>query len=240
MLFRSSRALGFPRLFTLSPGTHTPVSLATDRWPDRLPASASRAAGPEMLRKWVGMRWLARPRQHPQLKGTQKGALLVSGVAERHLAGGRAGGSGPKRDRSERRSIQGNGERGPGQTLKGERRPTHVHALLYCTGAHLVTQSCPTFCDPLDCSLPGSSVHGILQAKNTGVGCHFLLQGIFPTQGSNLGLLPWPAGSLLSEPPGKPQPLFIKCLKCSPGPTAGLQATENSLGWGSLEWGAGL
>ena len=27
-----------------------------------------------------------------------------------------------------------------------------------------VTQSCPTLCDPMDCSLPGSSVHGILQA----------------------------------------------------------------------------
>ena len=40
----------------------------------------------------------------------------------------------------------------------------------------------------MDCSLPGSSVHGILQA-NTGVGCHALLQGIFLTQGSNLHLL---------------------------------------------------
>ena len=29
----------------------------------------------------------------------------------------------------------------------------------------LVIQSCPTLCDPMDCSLPGSSVHGILQAK---------------------------------------------------------------------------
>ena len=40
-------------------------------------------------------------------------------------------------------------------------------------------------CEPTDCSLPGSSVHGILQGKNTRVGCHALLQGIFPTQGSN-------------------------------------------------------
>ena len=40
----------------------------------------------------------------------------------------------------------------------------------------------------MDCVSPGSSVHGILQARITGVGCHFLLQGIFPTQGSNLGL----------------------------------------------------
>ena len=29
----------------------------------------------------------------------------------------------------------------------------------------LVTQSCLTLCDPMDCSLPGSSVHGILQAR---------------------------------------------------------------------------
>ena len=29
----------------------------------------------------------------------------------------------------------------------------------------LVTQSCPTLCDPTDCSLPGSSVHGVLQAR---------------------------------------------------------------------------
>ena len=90
----------------------------------------------------------------------------------------------------------------------------------------LVAQLSWTLCDPKNCSPPGSSVHGILQArilewvgsqfvspgdlpdpeieftspalqadsllsepteklwlKNTGVGCHFLLQGIFPTQG---------------------------------------------------------
>ena len=53
----------------------------------------------------------------------------------------------------------------------------------------LVTKSCPTLGDPMDCSLPGSSVHGDSPGKNTGVGCHVLLQGIFPTQGSNPGLL---------------------------------------------------
>ena len=53
----------------------------------------------------------------------------------------------------------------------------------------LVAQSCPTVCNPMDCSLPGSSVHGDSPAKNTGVGCLALLQGIFPTQGSNPGLL---------------------------------------------------
>ena len=51
-----------------------------------------------------------------------------------------------------------------------------------------VTQLCPTLCDPMDCSLPGSSVHGILQARVLEWGCHFLLQQIFLTQGSNPGL----------------------------------------------------
>ena len=41
--------------------------------------------------------------------------------------------------------------------------------------------------------------------KNIGVDCHSLLQGIFPTQGLNLGLLHWQVGSLLSEPPAKPK-----------------------------------
>ena len=41
----------------------------------------------------------------------------------------------------------------------------------------------------MDCSLSGSSVHGIFPGKSAGVDCHFLLQGIFPTQGSNPGLL---------------------------------------------------
>ena len=52
----------------------------------------------------------------------------------------------------------------------------------------LVTQSCPTFYDRMDCSPPGSSVHGDSAGQNTGVGCHVLLQRIFPTQSSNPGL----------------------------------------------------
>ena len=53
----------------------------------------------------------------------------------------------------------------------------------------LVTQSCPTLCNPIYYSPPGSSVHGDSPGKKTGVGCHSLLQGIFPTQESNWGLL---------------------------------------------------
>ena len=52
----------------------------------------------------------------------------------------------------------------------------------------LISQSCPTLCDPMDCNPPGSSVHGDSPGKNTGVGSHALLQGIFPTQRSNPGL----------------------------------------------------
>ena len=41
----------------------------------------------------------------------------------------------------------------------------------------------------MDCSLPGSSVHGDSSGKNTGVGCHFLFQGVFLTQELNPHLL---------------------------------------------------
>ena len=58
-----------------------------------------------------------------------------------------------------------------------------------CAVLCLVAQSCLTLCEPIDCNLPGSSVHGDSPGKNTGVGCHALLEGIFQTQGSNTGLL---------------------------------------------------
>ena len=47
---------------------------------------------------------------------------------------------------------------------------------------------CVQLCHPMNLSLPGSAVHGDSSDKNTGVGCHVLLQGIFPTQGLNPGL----------------------------------------------------
>ena len=67
-------------------------------------------------------------------------------------------------------------------------------------------QSYLTLCHSMVYNLPGSSVHGILQAKNIGVGCHAFHQEIFPTQGSNLRLLHllhWQVGSLPQAPPGK-------------------------------------
>ena len=51
-----------------------------------------------------------------------------------------------------------------------------------------VAHSCPTLCDPMDCSPSGLSVHGNSLVKNTGVGCLALLQWIFLIQGSNPGL----------------------------------------------------
>ena len=51
----------------------------------------------------------------------------------------------------------------------------------------VVAQSCDSF-EPMDCSPPGPFVHGDSPGKNAAVGCHVLLQGIFPTQGSNRGL----------------------------------------------------
>ena len=83
-------------------------------------------------------------------------------------------------------------------TLAPRRVDVHAQLLL----------SCLTLCDPVDCSLPCSSVHGDSPGENTGVGCHFLLQGIFPAQDSNLSLLRlllWQVGSLPLVPPGKPE-----------------------------------
>ena len=71
-------------------------------------------------------------------------------------------------------------------------KPMHVytHTKRYMTTLNclwyvcvcLVTQLGPTLCNPMDCSPPGSFVHGDSLSKNIGVGCHALLQGIFPTQ----------------------------------------------------------
>ena len=53
----------------------------------------------------------------------------------------------------------------------------------------LVTQSCPTLSDAMDCGLPGSSVHEILQARIVEWVAMLSSRGIFPIQGSNPGLL---------------------------------------------------
>ena len=65
---------------------------------------------------------------------------------------------------------------------------TETCKIIFIAVLFLVTQSCPSLCDPMDYSPPGSSVHGDSPGMNTDVGCHALLQGIFPTRGSNPGL----------------------------------------------------
>ena len=83
-----------------------------------------------------------------------------------------------------------------------------VFTLVVSTGMHVKSlQSCPTLCNPTDCSPQAPPSIGF-SSKNTGVGCHALLQEIFPTQGSNqhlLHLMHGQAGSLPLVPTGKPQ-----------------------------------
>ena len=71
-----------------------------------------------------------------------------------------------------------------------------------CPVLCLVARSCLIHCGPMDCSLPGCSVCGVSSGKNTGVSCHALLQGIFPSQGSNPMSPSLQVSSLPSEPPG--------------------------------------
>ena len=69
----------------------------------------------------------------------------------------------------------------------GEQMPVKMLYFCVCVHVCLVAQSCPTLCDPVDCG-PPVSVHGDSPDKNTRMGCHALLQGIFPSRGSNPGL----------------------------------------------------
>ena len=73
----------------------------------------------------------------------------------------------------------------------------------------VIIQSCPTLCDPMDCSLPDSSIHGILQVR--------ILEWVAMSSPGDLpdpGIEPWSpalqANSLLSEPPGKPIYVYVK------------------------------
>ena len=107
------------------------------------------------------------------------------------------------------------------KTLHSQRElysPAWKHSL-YCVAVWSTTiveslSHVRLFCDPMDCSPPGSSVHGILQPRVpeefSSQGCHFLLQGILPTQGSNPWLLPRQADSLPLSHLGRPvSPLVL-------------------------------
>ena len=68
--------------------------------------------------------------------------------------------------------------------LHADSLPVELPGKLYYVCV-LVTQSFPTLCNPMDCSPPGSSVHGILQAQILEWLPIPFSRGIFPTQGSN-------------------------------------------------------
>ena len=68
----------------------------------------------------------------------------------------------------------------------------------------LVTQLRQTLLQPHGLWLAGLLCPWVFPGKNTGVGCHIFLQGIFPNQGSNLCLLYWQADSLLFSHQGSP------------------------------------
>ena len=105
-----------------------------------------------------------------------------------------------------------------------------------------------TLWDPMDCNLPDSSVHGIFPGKNTGVGCHFFLQGNLPDP----GIAPaFPASPALAarfsttEPPGTPHPstyfLLLPPLwshRLNLSLTLGIQASQyvQKREWRILPW----
>ena len=88
----------------------------------------------------------------------------------------------------------------------------NINTLVSCAVLCLVAQLCLTLCNPMDCSPPGSCVHGDSPGKNTGMGCHGLLQGIFPTQGSNPCV-----HHCRRIPPGKPKNTGVGILSLLQG-----------------------
>ena len=80
---------------------------------------------------------------------------------------------------------------------------TYTHKYVYIHTYTRSVISCSVVSNSLrsmDCSPPGSSVHQDSPGKNTGVGCHALLQGIFPYLGVELRSSAFQADSLPSEP----------------------------------------
>ena len=80
----------------------------------------------------------------------------------------------------------------------------HMAFFWYLKSQSEVAKSCPTLCNPVGCSLPGSSIHGIFQARILEWVAISFSRGSSPTQGSNLGLLHCRQTLLPSEPRGKP------------------------------------
>ena len=99
-------------------------------------------------------------------------------------------------------SPQGHKELDTTEPVSTAQHSTVVYINILCVLCVLVAQSCPTL-KPRGLQPTGLLCPWDFPGKNTRVGCHFLLQGIFPTQVLNLGSPALQADSLLSEPPGK-------------------------------------
>ena len=84
-------------------------------------------------------------------------------------------------------------------------------------GLCLVTQSCPTLFDPMDCSPPGSSVHGDFSRQEYWSGLPCLPPGDFPNPGIEPRSPALQVDSLPSEPPGKPQNTGVGSLSLRQG-----------------------
>ena len=91
----------------------------------------------------------------------------------------------------------------------------------------------------MDCSPPGSSVHGDSPGKNAGVGCHVLLRDL-PNPGVEPRSPTLQADSLLSEPPEKPKNTGVGSLSLTPGdlPDPGIELGSPS--WQELSYQGGL
>ena len=92
-----------------------------------------------------------------------------------------------------------------------------------------VAQSCLTLCDPMDCSLPGSSVHGIFQAIVLKWIAISFSTGIFPTQGSNPGLLHCRQMLYHLSHQGSLK-IMVTSFKRSPAHTVALSASDPAAG----------
>ena len=92
---------------------------------------------------------------------------------------------------TEKRAFWG----GAPSTYQSQRTSPCLLTLPIFLGVCSVSQWCPALCDPMNCSLPGSSVNGILQARTLKWIAISFSKGIFPTQGLNPRLLHWQVDS---------------------------------------------
>ena len=97
-----------------------------------------------------------------------------------------------------------------------------------------LVKPCPTLCCLIDCSPPGFSVHEISPGKISGVGCHYILHGIFPIQWLKphlLCLLYWHADSLTLSYLGSP--MGLKYIASTPEPS---HLPKGSRHWYYVSW----